>query len=218
MMLSTIEEIKARKIIAIFRNIPNDKVIETARALLNGGIRLIEVTFNQLDSGSNNESAKSIFELTREFSGQLVIGAGTVMSIQQLQIALDSGAKYIISPHADTFLIKETVKKGAVSIPGAFTPTEIVQAYQEGAHLVKVFPVGCLGVDYINSIRAPISHIPLIAVGGIDESNLGAFLNTGIAGIGIGSNLVQMDLIKQRKFDDLTLLAQRFVQQVEVKV
>ena len=215
-MLNVIEEIKTRKIIAILRNIPEDKVMLTAQALYDGGVRLIELTFNQSDPEAIKRSAKSIVELAERFQGSFLIGAGTVMDVGQMEIALEAGASYIVSPHADAELIRETVSRGSVSIPGALTPSEIVMAHKAGAHFIKVFPAGDLGVGYMKSIRAPINHIPLLAVGGIDEFNMSEFLKTGVAGVGVGSSMVDMKMIADGKFDELTEKVKRYVRQIGV--
>lgn len=214
-MLNTIEAIKSKKLIAILRNVPKGKILKTAQALYDGGVRLIEVAFNQANEDTISETAQLIKELNKEFSDRMIIGAGTVMNLRQLQMALESGAKYMISPHTDMELIRETVKRGAVSIPGALSPSEIIQAYQAGAHFVKLFPAGELGIDYIKAVGAPISHIPLLAVGGVNEINLTEFLEAGIAGLGIGSNMVDQTLIANNQFDALALHVKRYAEQIK---
>ena len=132
------------------------------------------------------------------------------MTVEQVRAAVEAGAKYIISPNTDREVIEETKKLGAISIPGAFTPSEVVQAYKMGADYVKLFPAGLLGIPYIKAIKAPISHIPLIAVGGIDADNLHDFLATGINGVGVGSSLVDLKLINDENWDALAELAKKF--------
>jgi len=207
---NTIEIIKKYKIIAIMRNVSLNKVVPAAQALYEGGIRLIEVTFNQSSETGKEDTAQAIKTLCEAFRGKLEIGAGTVMTAEQAQIACDAGAKYLISPNMDISVIKKANELGIVSIPGALTPTEIVQAYNAGADFVKLFPAGNLGIEYIKAIMAPISHIPLLAVGGISEKNIQDFMKTGLKGVGIGSNIVNNKLINEGKFEELTKLAELY--------
>ena len=211
--MGTNEIINQNKVIAIVRGVEKDKIKDTAKALYDGGIRLIEVTFNQSSKTCIEDTVESIKAISKSVGGNICVGAGTVMTIEQTKAAIDAGAKYIISPNTDEAVIKETKRLGAVSIPGAFTPTEVVEAYKMGGDYVKLFPAGLLGTAYIKALIAPISHIPLMAVGGIDHHNLKEFLSTGIAGVGVGSSLVDKNLIKQEKWNELTLLAEKFTGQ-----
>ena len=126
------------------------------------------------------------------------------MTEAQLKLAAEAGAEYIISPNVDTAIIRATKAVGLISIPGAFTPSEIAGAYQAGADFVKLFPAGDLGVSYLKAIRAPISHVKLMAVGGINEGNAAAFLKAGAVGLGVGGNLAKRAWIEAGEFDKLT--------------
>ncbi len=207
---NVIEAIREYKIIAIMRKVPRDRILAAAEALYKGGVRLIEVTFNQESGEIDRDTLSAIKEIDKAFNGGLFIGAGTVLTEYQVEKAVEAGAQYILSPNTDAAVIRRTKSLGAISIPGAFTPTEIVAAYQAGADFVKVFPAGQLGVGYLNAIIAPLSHIPMIAVGGIDEKNLSEYLGLGIAGVGIGSNIVKMSLIEDGEFDKVTKLAEKY--------
>ena len=167
--MNVLNWIEQHKIIAIVRGVPQDRILPMAQALFDGGIRLLEITFDQSSPTGNRDTGKSIEALAAAFEGRMCIGAGTVMNREQVDIAINSGARYMISPNTDATVIQYTKSVGSISIPGAMTPSEIVYAYQLGADFVKVFPAGTLGEEYIKAIRAPISHIPLLAVGGIDD-------------------------------------------------
>ena len=127
----------------------------------------------------------------------------------------DAGGKFIISPNVSERVIKETKKAGLISIPGALTPSEIFDAYSYGADFVKVFPVGVMGSEYIRAIKAPLSNIPLLAVGGIDLNNMIEYFEAGVCGVGIGTSIVNKDLIKRKDFEAVRLLARRYVELVE---
>ena len=156
-------------------------------------------------------TAAIIAMLEKEYNGKMLLGAGTVTSPQLVKLAADAGARYIISPDMNEEVIKATKLMGLVSIPGAFTATEIMRAHNAGADFVKVFPAGDMGPDYIKALRAPLSNIGLLAVGGINESNMRSFLDAGCAGVGIGGSLTQKTLIKEGKFSSITALAQQLV-------
>ena len=209
-----IADIKKNKIIAIVRGVTGEALIKTAEALYEGGIRLLEVTFDQTGKISEAETADMIRTLSRRFAGRMRIGAGTVMTAEQVAVAAEAGAEYMISPDTSEAVIKATLSAGAVSIPGALTPTEVAVAYGHGADFVKLFPAGELGLSYIKAIRAPLSHIPMLAVGGVNEDNLSQFLGAGLAGVGIGSNIVDKKLIDKGDFAALTALALRYTEQI----
>ena len=209
-----IADIKKNKIIAIVRGVTGEALIKTAEALYEGGIRLLEVTFDQTGKISEAETADMIRTLCRRFEGAMRIGAGTVMTAEQVAVAAEAGAEYMISPDTSEAVIKATLSAGAVSIPGALTPTEVAVAYGYGADFVKLFPAGELGLSYIKAIRAPLSHIPMLAVGGVNEDNLSQFLGAGLAGVGIGSNIVDKKLIDKGDFAAITALALRYTEQI----
>jgi len=134
------------------------------------------------------------------------------MTEEQLYLAKRAGAKYIISPHFDQALVKKTVDLGLAAIPGVMTPSEIVQAYAAGATAAKIFPISRLGGPaYLKDVRAPISHIPMLAVGGVDIDNIRAYLDAGALGVGLGSSLIDKTLIAQEQYGQLTDLARKFV-------
>lgn len=127
-------------------------------------------------------------------------------------MAADAGARYIISPDVNPALIAETKRLGLTSLPGAMSPTEIVTAWNAGADAVKVFPIGDLGVGYLKAIRAPLSHIPLIAVGGVNERNCADFLRAGAIGVGVGGQLVNREWIDAGEFYKIASLAGKIAQ------
>jgi 2-dehydro-3-deoxyphosphogluconate aldolase/(4S)-4-hydroxy-2-oxoglutarate aldolase len=207
-----IQSISAHKIIAIARNVPAGAIVKAAAALYEGGIRLIEVTFNQ--QAVPADTARAIKTLSDAFDGSMLIGAGTVLSVEQVELAASAGGQYIISPNVDPDVIRRTNELGLVSIPGALTPSEVMTAWNSGADFVKLFPAGELGIGYIKALRAPINHIPMLAVGGVDQHNLKDFLAAGIQGVGIGSNIVSTKLIEAGNFAGLTDLAKAYTEQL----
>lgn len=213
-MNDTVQVIKDNKIIAIVRGVDQDKILDTCKALYKGGIVLIEVTFNQSSPTGNEDTANAI-KLIAEHLPKVCVGAGTVMTVEQVELAVEAGAQYIISPNFDQDVVKRTIELNAISMPGVLTPTEITNAYKAGASFAKVFPSGTLGLDYLKAIKAPINHIPMLAVGGVDVNNIADFMSIGLTGVGVGSSLVNRTLINSNRFDELTELAKEFVNQIK---
>ena len=206
-----ITKIKEEKIIAIIRHLGAKDAEALCEALYKGGIRLAEITFDPTGTIPAEETAAAISSLREKFSGKMLIGAGTVLDMTYARIAIGAGAEFIISPNTDPDVIRYTKECGKVSIPGAMTPTEVVNAYTAGADFVKVFPSDSLGLKYIKALRAPLPHIPLIPTGGVNVGNIADFLSAGAAAVGIGSNLSRNDLVKAGRFDEITALAEEYV-------
>ncbi|MDD3335712.1 MAG: bifunctional 4-hydroxy-2-oxoglutarate aldolase/2-dehydro-3-deoxy-phosphogluconate aldolase [Eubacteriales bacterium] len=208
--MTTMDWIYEYKIIAIVRGLALEPMQALAEALYRGEIHLMEVTFNQAKPETWQDTAACIRMLRERFQNRILPGAGTVMTLEQLSMAADAGAQYIISPNVDVEIIRETRRRGLVSLPGTFTPSEITLAYQAGANAVKIFPVGNLGAAYVKGIRAPLSQIPMLAVGGVNEKNAAEFIAAGCLGIGVGSNLVNKDWIAAGEWDKITALAAEY--------
>lgn len=200
------------KIIAIVRGVYGDDVLRLSEALFQSGIRMIEVTYDQ--TGKAEDTADTIRLITEHFSGDVLAGAGTVMSAEQARIAKDAGACYIISPNVKEEVIRETKKLDMVSMPGALTPTEIAAAYEMGADVVKIFPASVLGPAYIKAVKAPLKHIPVMAVGGINEKNARDYIAAGAAGVGVGGNLVNRQWVSEGKFGEIGRIARELRENV----
>lgn len=190
------------KIVAIVRGMQSQDVMKVANALYEGGITILEVTLN-------SPNALAVLEqLSNENKDKMLIGAGTVLSDKEAKQAIAAGAQFIISPSLDIEVIKATKEAGAVSIPGAFTPTEIHTAYKSGADIVKVFPAPNAG--YIKNILAPLNHIPLMPTGGITADNIKEYQNAGAVAFGIGSWLVNSkETVTEAYLQNLQMKAQR---------
>lgn len=207
-----IQKVLKKKIIAIVRGVYDEDCVKLALALYEGGIELLEVTFDQSKPDSLERTSKTIRQLVDNLGDKMIFGAGTVTSIEMLELARKAGARFIVSPDTNEQVIRETVAAGMVSMPGAFTPTEIVTAHSYGADFVKLFPVGVSGTAYLKAVTAPLNHIRLLAVGGIHEGNMSDFLDAGAVGIGVGGNLVNKAWIASGEFDKITTLAKKYTQ------
>lgn len=207
--------IKEKKIISILRGVPTGKILSTIQALYDGGIRCVEITIDHSSAENILNTATAIKMATDKFDEKMQIGAGTVLTPQEVVMVMGVGAKYIISPNVSEAVIKETKQHGLLSIPGALTPSEIVAAHDWGADIIKVFPSGDLGPGYFKSLRGPLVHIPLMAVGGVNLDNMIDFLKVGAIGVGIGGNLANNHLIKDGDFAAITDLAKHFVAKIQ---
>lgn len=205
------QAIKEHKLIAIVRGVEPETCIPIAEALYNGGFRLMEITYDQKRPETWETTARTIGELAKTFAGRMYIGAGTVTCVELVELTHKYGGQFIISPDVNEAVIARTCVLGMVSIPGAMTPTEVMTANRAGADFVKLFPAGSLGVGYVKAVKAPISHVDLLVVGGIDEGNIGDYLALGIAGAGIGGNLVNSAWVKAGQYEKITETARRLV-------
>lgn len=196
------------KIVAILRGIEDQHADAAAQALIDGGIHMMEITMN-------TEGAAAMIERWRtKFDGKAAVGAGTVIDVALAEQAVDAGAQYLISPNLDEDVIAFGRERGISVWPGVMTPTEIVKAWKAGADAVKIFPMGTLGIGYLQEIRGPLNDIPMIATGGVDLHNIADYFKAGANAVGMGSKLVNLQWIREGKFDLVTERARQFVEAV----
>lgn len=196
------------KIVAIVRGL-DEGYVPLAQAMYDGGIRAIEVTFNQKDPSQWSKTTDGIRKIREAMGNKMLVGAGTVTSVELTELAHGAGAQFIVSPDINEAVIRRTKELGMLSMPGALTPTEVLTAHNAGADFVKVFPAGSLGSGYIKAIRGPLNHIRLLAVGGVSEKNVSEFIKAGCVGAGVGGNLVNKEWIANGEFDRIRALAQQ---------
>lgn len=211
-----IKTVLEEKIIVIVRGVEKDKLIPLAEAMYKGGIRLLEITYSANGSVSDEETASRIKLLSDNFEGRMYIGAGTVLTEKQVELTKNAGGKFIISPDSNKEVIEKTRELSLVSMPGALTPTEIQAAHRWGADFVKVFPAAA-GFDsgYIKAIKAPLSHIKLLAVGGVGQKNMEEFFKAGACGIGVGSEIINKKMIEENDFSGIAKLASDYISKIK---
>ena len=212
MKQAIIQSILDEKIIVILRGVEREMLIPLTEALYRGGIRLLELTYSANGSVADEETADRIAMLSRHWTGRMAIGAGTVLTEQQVELTANANGGFIISPDTNEAVIRRTAELGLVSIPGALTPSEITAAHRAGADFVKLFPVTDLGATYVKNVRAPLSHIRMLAVGGINTQNMSEYLGAGACGFGIGSNIIDKKLLQMRDFAGIEALARSYVE------
>lgn len=205
-----IKAIEENKIIVIVRGVEGEKLIPLAEAMYDGGIRLLEITYSANGAVSDEETAENIKKLSEHFDGRMYIGAGTVLTESQVELTKAAGGRFIISPDANEAVIKKTRELEMVSMPGALTPTEIQAAHRSGADFVKMFPITNMGIGYVKAVKAPLSHIKLLAVGGVDENNMADYLKAGVCGFGVGSNIIDKKMLAAEDYAGITALAKKY--------
>ncbi len=205
-MQNIIRMIEQEKLIVIARGIAKEKLLPLTEALYAGGVRLLELPFSADQSIPDEEIAARIEMLCKHFDGKMLFGTGTVLNLHQVELTKSCGGCFVISPNTRKEVIEHTKKLGMISIPGALTPTEVEAAHAFGADFVKLFPISDMGVGYVKALRAPLSHIKLLAVGGVNLENLKDYIKAGACGIGIGS-ILDRELINAGKFDEIEKFA-----------
>lgn len=207
--------IEQHKIVVIVRRIYGDDLKLLSTALVEGGIRLMEVTFDQNDPACLEKTAQAIADIRSNVGPSISLGAGTVLTHAQLTVAKQAGAQFIISPNTNADIIRQTKAFGLGSVPGAMTPSEMQFAHECGADFVKVFPYKQLGPVYMKEIMAPLSHIRFMATGSVAYDNFEEILKIGFSSAGIGSYLANREYIKEKRSDLITEAAKRMVSIVE---
>jgi 2-dehydro-3-deoxyphosphogluconate aldolase/(4S)-4-hydroxy-2-oxoglutarate aldolase len=206
--LDTLTRILAHKIIVIIRGIDPADILNIAGALLKGGLSVMEITLNSRDALSVIKQAST------QMGEQLLIGAGTVLDATSVEAAISAGARFIVSPCLNIETIRATKQMGAVSIPGAFTATEILSAYNAGGDIIKVFPAS-VGANYFRDLRGPFPQIPLMPTGGVNLTNIREYQKAGAVAYGIGGALIDVSQKMSKEYlRSLTEKAKQFAEAV----
>jgi len=200
--------IENKKIVAIIRAKESGSLLEAVKSLKRGGIECIEVTM------TTPGALKTLEEVGSKID-DILFGAGTVLDPETARQAILSGAQFIVTPSLNLDVIRLAHRYDIPIIPGAFTPTEILSAWENGAECVKVFPASSVGPEYIKAIKGPFPQIKICPTGGINLDNMKAFLKAGASCLGVGGKLVDAILIKEQKWDELTSIAREYVAQLE---
>ncbi len=198
------DPLERSRIVAILRRTEPGLAAETARALVDGGVPVVEVT---CDSPGVLEMLDAIH---RTLGDRVLLGAGTVLDLETAEAAIAAGARFIVSPHTEPPLIETLAAQGIPCLPGAFTASEVLAAWRAGAALVKLFPVGAVGPAHLRDLRGPLRAIPLMPTGGVTLDNAAAFIAAGAWGLGLGSALADPALVASRRFDEVRRRAAAF--------
>lgn len=209
MVKHVLEQIKETSIVSIIRGIEGNNISRTVNALLEGGVRVLEITFN------TPGAAEMIAKVKEEYGNRITIGAGTVLDTETARTAILAGADFILSPALNTRVIEVCNRYRRLAVPGVLTPTEIVTAMEAGAQIVKVFPARAFGPGYIKDIKGPLKQVEIMAVGGVTVDNCAEFIKSGAMSLGIGSELVNAQRVAEGNYEEITRLAKQFTDRVK---
>jgi 2-dehydro-3-deoxyphosphogluconate aldolase/(4S)-4-hydroxy-2-oxoglutarate aldolase len=193
-------------ILPVVRAASAAEAIAVGDALGEGGIRALEITMTVPDA------VNVIREAVARYGDEFLIGAGTVVDEEQARACIDAGARFVVSPIVDVETIAVCRRANVAALPGALTPTEVVQAWRAGADFVKVFPCSAVGgASYVKALKAPLPHIPLVPTGGVTLETVGAFFAAGASAVGVGGDLCDLLAIRSGRREKLVAAARAYV-------
>lgn len=176
--------VKANPLLAIMRNVPLEKTLDYAEAVVRGGVKFFEVAMN------SEHACEQISMMRKHFSDDVKIGAGTVTTLELAHAALDAGAEFFLSPSTDLDVLDYCAANDIMMMPGAMTPSEVNSCVRRGFTTIKLFPAGDLPPKYIKSLQGPLDDTEYVAIGGVTPDNIGDFFRNGFLGVGLGSAMM----------------------------
>jgi len=206
-----IEAVERGRIIAILRGDFQQREVEIVGVLADAGITAVEMTINSVGV------MEAITRLVERFGSRIAIGAGTVLSPDEVKQVADIGGSFIVSPNRNRHVIATTKQLGLASFPGCFTPSEVIEAFESGADAAKLFPAMCLGPAFVKAMRGPLPGARLVPTGGIDPEAARKYLAAGAFAVGVGSELIGADVLSPGGMDRLKARADAFVASVREK-
>jgi 2-dehydro-3-deoxyphosphogluconate aldolase/(4S)-4-hydroxy-2-oxoglutarate aldolase len=204
-----LEKVSQLGLLAVIRGPSPDLTLKMVGALVAGGVMGIEITY------STPNAEEVVRNLSKKFGGQILLGMGTLTKPEQALSAKEAGASFLVSPVCEPTLLKSMVESGLLCMAGAFTPTEVLQAYNLGSDVVKVFPGSLGGPAYIKALKGPFPYIPMMPTGGVSAANVADWFAVGVVAVGAGSKLCPPKLASEGKFDEISKQAAEFVQVVK---
>ncbi|WP_225231187.1 bifunctional 4-hydroxy-2-oxoglutarate aldolase/2-dehydro-3-deoxy-phosphogluconate aldolase [Solibacillus faecavium] len=199
-------ELKSAKLIPVLRKIPYETSQILIETLILGGVKAIEITMD------TKNAPEIIREARQNFGDRVIVGAGTVLTLEECMLALDAGAQFIVSPSLNLAVVEHSLKNGIAVVPGVFTPTEMQTAYSAGAEMIKLFPASALSPSFIKDVKGPLSHISIMTTGGITINNAKTYLEAGASTVGAGSDLINKEMVKNEKWALLQKETERWVE------
>ncbi|HOQ74011.1 bifunctional 4-hydroxy-2-oxoglutarate aldolase/2-dehydro-3-deoxy-phosphogluconate aldolase [Candidatus Darwinibacter acetoxidans] len=196
-------------VVAVIRTQDGGELVSICEALVAGGVLAVEITM------TSPGALEAIYQASKVLGGKAIIGAGSVLDGETARAALLAGADFLVSPVLRQDVITMAKRYGKIVIPGAFSPTEILSAWEAGADVVKVFPATKLGPEFFKDIRGPLPQVKLTPTGGVNLGNLGQFLQAGAVFVGVGSALVNRDIVARRDWAALSVLAAQYIAAVK---
>lgn len=206
---NTLELLKMAGLIAVIRGPSAELTVQMVGALVEGGVRGIEITY------STPNAAEVTRTLSSKYSSQIILGMGTLAHPQQAEEARSAGAQFLVSPVCEPVLGQAMIDSGLATMIGAFTPTEVFQAYKMGSDVVKVFPGSVGGPGYLKALKGPFPYIPMMPTGGVSINNIAEWFDADVFAVGAGNELCPTNLAKEGRFDEITRRAEEFMQVVD---
>jgi len=204
-----LDKVKELGLLAVIRGPSFELTVKMVEALVAGGVLGIEITY------STPQAEEVVRTLTGKFGSSILLGMGTLTKPEQALSAKEAGATFLVSPICETNLLKAMIASGLMTMAGALTPTEVFQAYNLGADVIKIFPGSLGGPAYIKALKGPFPYIPMMPTGGVSSGNVAEWFATGVVAVGAGSELCPPQLAKDGKFDEISRRAAEFVQVVK---
>jgi 2-dehydro-3-deoxyphosphogluconate aldolase / (4S)-4-hydroxy-2-oxoglutarate aldolase len=204
-----LEKVEELGLLAVIRGPSPELTVKMVEALVAGGVSGIEITY------STPNAEEVVRTLYGKFGQSIVLGMGTLTKPEQALSAKAAGANFLVSPICEPDLVREMVLSGLLTMAGALTPTEVIQAYNLGADIIKIFPGSLGGPAYIKALKGPFPYIPMMPTGGVSAGNVKEWFATGVVAVGAGSELCPPQLAKEGKFGEITKRAAEFVQIVK---
>lgn len=201
-----LRRVEQQGIVAVIRAATGERLVEVAQALLAGGVEVMEVTFTV------PHAVRVLEQVAAELGDRVLLGAGTVLDPETARTALLAGARFVVAPNTNVEVIRLCRRYDALVLPGAFTPTEIVTAWENGADIVKIFPSDLGGPSYLKSVRAPLPQIRMMPTGGVNLETAADFLRAGACALGIGGSLVESKAVAAGDMQRIESLARQYVQ------
>lgn len=206
----TLERLLDTGVVAVIRMKDPQRLLDVIKAISEGGVSSVEVTMTVPGA------VQSIAKLVRELPARVLIGAGTVIDEKTAQDVIEAGARFVVGPILNLGIIALCHEKDTVVVPGCYSPTEIMAAWNAGADIVKVFPATSLGPKYFKDLRGPFPFLRLMPTGGVTIDNVGEWVKAGAAAVGIGSDLLDKDAIAEGRYEVLTERARRMTENFRV--
>lgn len=208
---TVVRAIEETRLVAIIRGVDKSKLASVARAIYDGGARVMEIPFDASGKTGDVETCEMIALLKECLPADAYVGGGTVLDTDKVRLVHECGGSIVVSPNTDRAVIELTKELGMLSVPGAFTPSEIVSAHAYGADIVKLFPAGMLGAEYIKTLKAPLSHIKLLAMAGITRESAREYITAGACAIGVSSSIVRHDLVEDENYDKIREITRAYI-------
>ncbi len=182
-------------LLAILRNVPDEKLMDYASAIVSGGVKFFEVALN------SQNALCQISKLKEHFGDRVIIGAGTAITVERAKSAIDAGAEFLLSPSTDVDVLKYCRREKIPMLPGALTPSDVSACVRHGFNVIKLFPAGDMPKGYIKSLKGPFDDTDYVAIGGVNADNAADFIKQGYIGVGLGSAIIPKEYVQNSEWD-----------------